>query len=266
MTNGQNPRTSEINGRLWGARARDWAEIQERVQWPIYEAAFARTNIGQGTRYLDAGCGAGMAAEMALALGAEVSGVDAAEALLAIARARAPRADFRQGDLEQIPFTEGTFDVVTGFNSFQYAGNPMAALAEACRVTKPGGSVVIVTWGDPKGMEAAAIIGALRPLMPPPPPGAPGPFALSDEGALRQFAVGAGLSPVDIFDVDSPFIYANEQLALRGLNSTGVAVRAMENSSEQAVAAAHAKAIEPFRQSDGSYRVGASFRCLLAKR
>ena len=266
MANRQNPRTSEINGRLWGARARDWAEIQEGIQRPIYEAVFARTNIRQGTRYLDAGCGAGMAAEIAVGLGAEVSGIDAAEALLEIAQTRAPQADFRQGDLEQLPFADGTFEVVTGFNSFQFAGNPAAALAEACRVTKSGGSVVILTWGDPKGMEAATIIGALRPLMPPPPPGAPGPFALSDEGALRQFARGAGLAPVDVFDVDSPFIYADKTAALRGLNSTGVAVRAMENTSELAVTEAHAKAIEPFRQPDGSYRIGASFRCLLGRR
>lgn len=265
MAGNQNPRTSKINGRLWGARARDWAECQEVVQRPIYEAAFARADVGLGTQYLDAGCGAGMAAEMAAARGAEVSGIDAADALLAIARARVPRADFRQGDLEQLPFADGAFDVVTGFNSFQYAGNPGAALADARRVTKPGGSVVVVTWGDPEGMQAASLVGALRPLMPPPPPGAPGPFALSDEGALRQFATDAGLEPVAIFDVDSPFVYADEATALRGLSSTGVAARAMENTSEQAVTEAHAKAIEPFRQADGSYLVAASFRCLLAR-
>lgn len=266
MANGQNSRTSEINGRLWGARARDWAEIQEGFQRPIYKAVFARADVGRGTRYLDAGCGAGMAIEMAVGLGAKVSGIDAAEALLEIARARAPLANLRQGDLEQFPFVDDTFDVVTGFNSFQFAGNPGAALAEACRVTKPSGLVAIVTWGDPNGMEAATVIGALRPLMPAPPPSAPGPFALSDEQALRQFAVGAGLAPVEVFDVDSPFVYADETAALRGLNSTGVAARAIENTSEQAVTEAHAKAIEPFRQSDGSYRVGASFRCLLAQR
>lgn len=261
----RNPQTSDINGRLWSERARDWAECQEGGHRPIYEAAFARTGIAEGTRYLDAGCGSGMAAEMASGLGAEVSGIDAAEAMLEIARTRVPRADFRQGDLEQLPFAEGSFDTVTGFNSFQFAGNPGAALAEARRVTRPGGSVVIVTWGNPEGMEAASLIGALRPLLPPPPPGAPGPFALSDEGALRQFAADAGLEPVEVFDVDSPFVYADEATALRGLNSTGVAVRAMENTSEQAVTEAHAEAIGPFRQSDGSYRVEASFRCLLAR-
>jgi len=157
------------------------------------------------------------------------------------------------------------FDVVSGFNSFQYAANPVAALAEAQRVTKPGGTVVIMTWGNPEGMEAASLIAALRPLMPPPPPGAPGPFALSDEEALRKFATDAKLTPAAVFDVDCPFVYPDEATAVRGLNASGVAVRAMENTSELAASKAHRKAIVPFRQSDGSYRINASFRCLVAQ-
>jgi SAM-dependent methyltransferase len=259
------PRTADVNGRLWGTRASDWANIQEGMTRPVYEAVLGRTRVKSGTRYLDVGCGAGMAAQIAAARGAQVSGIDAAAALLAIARRRTPGGDFRQGDLEELPFEDDSFDVVTGFNSFQYAGNPAVALGEARRVTRPGGAVVIVTWGNPEGMEAASLVAAVRPLMPPPPPGAPGPFALSDESALRKFASDAGLKPVEVFDVDSPFVYADDATAIRGLNSSGVAARAMENSSEQAVTEAHAKAIQPFRQPDGSYRIKATFRCLLAQ-
>jgi hypothetical protein len=138
-------------------------------------------------------------------------------------------------------------------------------LAEAQRVTKPGGAVVIMTWGNPEGMEAASLIAALRPLMPPPPPGAPGPFALSDKNALSRFATDAKLTPVAVFDVDCPFVYPDETTAVRGLNGSGVAVRAMENTSERAVSEAHSKAIAPFRRDDGGYRINASFRCLLAR-
>jgi SAM-dependent methyltransferase len=259
------PRTADVNGRLWGARASDWANIQEGTVRPVYEAALERTRVKSGTRYLDVGCGAGMAAQIAAARGARVSGIDAADALLGIARRRTPEGDFRRADLEALPFEDHSFDVVTGFNSFQYAGNPAVALGEARRVTRPGGAVVIVTWGNPDGMEAASLVAAVRPLMPPPPPGAPGPFALSDESALRKFAADAGLEPLEIFDVDSPFVYADEATAVRGLNSSGVAARAMENSNEEAVTEAHAKAIAPFRQPDGSYRIKATFRCLLAQ-
>jgi uncharacterized protein (TIGR02246 family) len=139
-----------------------------------------------------------------------------------------------------LPFADKTFDVVTGFNSFQYAGNPVVALKEARRVTKADGYIAIVTWGQPDGMEAAGAVTALRPLMPPPPPGAAGPFALSDQTALRTFAADAGLTRAEVFDVENPFVYPDEATAVRGWNSAGVAARAMENSSEQAVTEAHA--------------------------
>ena len=173
--NDAKPRTSEAHGRLWGARARDWAEFQEATVRPVFEAVLERTRVGPATQYLDAGCGAGMAAEIAAARGAQVSGVDAAEEMLAIARSRVPDGEFRQGDLEDLPFADEAFDVVTGFNSLQYAGNPVAALREAGRVAKRRAFVVIMTFGDPDGMEAAALITALEPLLPPPPPERPRP-------------------------------------------------------------------------------------------
>jgi SAM-dependent methyltransferase len=258
--------TSEAHGRLWGARARAWADYQEGTVRPVFEAVLERTRVGPGTRYLDVGCGSGMVAEMAAARGAEVFGIDAAEAMLSIARSRAPRGDFRQGDLEALPFADGTFDVVTGFNSFQYAGNPVAALRDAGRVAKKGAPVVVMTFGNPAGMEVVALLTALKPLLPPPPPGAPGPFALSDETVLRRFATDAGLEPVEVFDVDSPWIYADKTAAMRGLTSTGNAVRALEQLDEETVNQAYEKAIAPFRRPDGSYRASAWFRCLVARR
>ena len=265
MVDEAKPRTSGANGRLWGTRAADWAELQEGTARPAYVAALDKLRVASGTRYLDIGCGAGMAAQIAAGRGARVAGLDAAEALVAIAKTRVPGGDFRLGDLEALPFGDGEFDAVTGFNSFQYAGNPGVALREARRVTRPGGMLVIMTWGNPEGMEAASLVTALRALMPPPPPSAPGPFALSVESALRAFAAEAGLTPVEVYDVDSPFLYRDLATGIRALNSSGVAARAMENSSEQAVSDAHAQALAPFRQSDGSYRVRGSFRCLLAR-
>ena len=238
--------TSKTNGRLWGSAASDWAAIQEPTCLPVYQTTFDRLALKPGTNYLDAGCGAGLAAQLASERGAVVSGLDAAENLLTIARQRVPAGEFRVGELEQLPFPDSSFDLVTGFNSFQYAANPTAALAEAKRVAKPGSHVVVMTWGRPEGMEAASLVSALRPLMPPPPPGAPGPFALSDEAALRAFAV----------DLET---------AVRGLRSSGVAARTIENSSVEAVDEANATALKPFQQPDGSYRIGVIFRCLITR-
>lgn len=265
MTSELKQRTGDINARLWGARAQDWAEIQEQPHRPVYVAVFDRIGLKPGAVYLDVGCGAGMASQIAAGRGAQAYGLDAAANLLEIARRRVPSGDFRVGDLENLPYTDGKFDLVTGFNAFQFSGNPGIALREAKRVAKSGAYVVIVTWGKPEGMEAASLLTALRPLLPPSPPGTPGPFALSDEVALRDFATAASLEPIEVFDVDFPWRYPDLPTALRGLGSSGLAVRAIENSTEQAVNDAHSKALTPFRKADGSYRIGATFRCLLSR-
>lgn len=256
--------SAEVNGRLWGARARDWAEVQENVCRPVYEDVLRRAAVGPGTNYLDIGCGAGLAARLAAARGAKDSGLDAAENLLAIAKSRVPSGDFRLGDMEVLPFPDRSFDLVSGFNSFQYAANPAAALAEARRVAKLGGTVVIMTWGEPDGMQAASLVGALKGLVPAPQPGTPGPFALSDDVVLRNFASKAGLELMGAVDVDSPWYYPDLSTALRGLMSSGAAIRAAQLSSEEAVRKAYTDALAAFRQSDGSYRMGATFRCLFA--
>jgi len=257
-------RTSPANGRLWGARARDWADVQEGQCRSAYEAVFDSLSLRPGAKYCDVGCGAGMAALIASHRGAEVSGIDAAESLLGIAHDRVPAGDFRLGDLEELPFPDGTFDFVTGFNSFQFAASPAAALIEARRVSKPTGRIVVLTWGNPQGMEAAAVVTALKPLLPPPPPGSPGPFALSDETALKAFAEGAGLTALNVSDVACEWYYQDLHTALRGLGSSGVAAKAAEHAGFEAVDKAHEAALAPFRRDDGSYRLATSFRWLLA--
>ena len=257
--------TSEVNGKLWGARARDWADVQEATARPAFAAVIERAGVGPDTDYLDVGCGSGMAAAIAAACGARVAGIDAAEPLLAIARERVPEGDFRAADLEALPFADASFDLVTGFNAFQYAASPLAALIEARRTTRPGGIVAITVWGDPAGMAMASVITALGPLLPPPPPGAAGPFALSGEAALRALADAAGLKAESLFDVIEPVRYPALATALRGLNSSGVAARAMGVVSEAAVTAAHSAALAPYATSEGGYEIGAAFRCLLAR-
>ncbi|WP_424964577.1 hypothetical protein [Dinoroseobacter sp. S375] len=69
--------TAGINGPLWGARARDWAEAQEGQFAAGFRAVLAHAKVAPGTRHLDAGCGAGMATAISAELGAQVSGFGA---------------------------------------------------------------------------------------------------------------------------------------------------------------------------------------------
>ena len=257
-------KTSLVNGRLWGARAQDWANIQEGQFSVAYDAVYDACGLGAGSNCCDLGCGAGMAAARAADRGAKVSGLDAAENLLAIAKSRVPSGHFLLGDLEELPFSDAEFDLVTGFNSFQFAADPVVALRRHAVSPKPTGRVVIMTWGQPEEMEAASLVAALKPLLPPPPPGAPGPFALSDASTLRALAESAGLKPLQVLDVACQWQYRDLDTAQRGLASSGVAIRAAEHSGAEAVDAAHAAALAPFRREGGTYRIGASFRWVLA--
>ena len=109
--------SAQVQGQLWGVQARNWADLMEKMQLPIYQVVFDKTNVGRGTRLLDVGCGTGMAAQLAAKLGAGVTGIDASEAELVIARERVPTGDFRCGEMEELPYANASFDVVTGFSS-----------------------------------------------------------------------------------------------------------------------------------------------------
>src|SRR4051794_29193028 len=92
-----------VQSELWGARPREWCAMEAQMR-PLYEAVLDRIGVGNGTELLDAGCGAGLAAQLAAQRGAVVSGIDATAALLAIAEERVPSGEFVAGDLETLPY------------------------------------------------------------------------------------------------------------------------------------------------------------------
>ena len=255
-----------MQGDLWSARARDYAEIQEPAFLPLYLDVLRRPELADAGSLLDVGCGPGLAAQTFAKKVGKVAGVDASAPFIEIARARVPGGDFRVAEMEALPHADGAFDVVTGFNAFQYAASPGNALREARRVAKAAGVIVIAVWGLPETCDAAGHLKALGPLMPPPPPGAPGPFALSDEAKLTAFAKDAGLTPVAVVDVQCPWVYPDLQTALRGMLSAGPVERAIRASSFERVRDAVAGAIEPFRTASGGYHMNNTFRYLISRR
>jgi SAM-dependent methyltransferase len=257
--------SAEVQGRLWGAAARDWAEANEPSCEPFYQAVFDAIGLTDGQRLLDAGCGAGLALQLAAKRGATVAGIDASAGLLEIAEERVPDADLQRGDLEQLPYADESFDAVTAFNSVQYAADPVAAVGELRRVGRPGAAVALVTWGSPDRCETRVILAAIGGLLPPPPPGAGGPFALSESGRLEELAAAAGLRPERADDVPTPFVYPDLATALRAQLSSGPARRAIETAGEPATRDALTAAFATSRQPDGSYRQDNSFRYLVAR-
>ncbi len=132
-------------GRGWGARAEEWAYLFEPYALSANQLVFDRLGVGAGTRCLDVACGSGFAANIAHRRGATVSGLDASDALIEIARARTPDGDFRVGDMFALPFNEGAFDVVTSFNGIWNGCD--AALDQVRTVLTDDGVVGLTYWG-----------------------------------------------------------------------------------------------------------------------
>jgi SAM-dependent methyltransferase len=249
-------------GPLWGARPAEWAAIEEQ-QLPTYEDAIRRVGLVAGQRVLEVGCGTGVFLRAAADRGAEVVGIDASEALLELAGARVPEAELHLGDMQFLPFEDDSFDLVAGFNSFFFAADLVAALREARRVAKPGAPVVIQVWGRPERCDLDAMKPVTRPLLPPPPPGAPPAPALWQPGVLEGLAAEAGLRPQAASDVSWAYEFADDVTLGRALISAGglsIATGEREDEVRQAIV----DALAPYRQPDGSYRLDNEWHTLIA--
>jgi 2-polyprenyl-3-methyl-5-hydroxy-6-metoxy-1,4-benzoquinol methylase len=82
--------SATIQGQLCGTSPHDWAEVIEPMLRPIHLATAKALSPLSGLRMLDAGCGTGLALQLAAERGAQVSGLDASAALLDMARGRLP--------------------------------------------------------------------------------------------------------------------------------------------------------------------------------
>jgi SAM-dependent methyltransferase len=251
-------------GPLWGARPADWAISEER-QLPTYEAALARTGLERGWRVLDIGCGVGTFLRLVAERGSEPHGIDASEALIAFARTRLPDADLRVGEMEDLPWEDDTFDLVTGFNSFFFANDMVAALREAGRVSKPGAPVVIQVWGAHERCDLEAMKELARPFLPARPPDAPPDPDLSQAGALEVLATQAGLTSDEEFDTTWVLEYPDAETLGRAMISVaGLAVLAGPER-QQELERAIIEGLAGYRRADGSYGLSNEFHYLIAR-
>jgi SAM-dependent methyltransferase len=252
--------TAEVNGELWGARAEAWAEHEVQGA-PIFDEVLRRASVGAGTRLLDVGCGTGSLCRLAVDRGASVSGLDAAERLVQLARSRVPEAAFRCGDIQFLPYGDVFFDVVTGVNSFQFAADPVAALREAGRVARPGGVVAAAVWGPPEQVDLFVPVRAVAALA----PSSPAPTrSLLEPGAVEEAMTEAGMVVREAGDLTSMFEFPDSDTMVRQMTAAGGIVRVARIVGDDAVRSTLLDAMERFRTSAGTYRLENACRVVIA--
>jgi SAM-dependent methyltransferase len=181
------PDLAALKTRLKGVwSAGDFGQIARSYEAGAAEFV-ADLDIARGTRVLDVACGTGNLAIPAARAGATVTGVDIAPNLVQQARARAVaegvRAQFDEGDAEELPYKEGSFDLVLSMFGAMFGPRPERVAAELIRVCRPGGRIVLANW-VPTGFigQIFKTTGAHVP----PPAGMPSPLAWGDEATAKS--------------------------------------------------------------------------------
>ncbi len=256
--------SAKTQGELWGQAPSDWASIQEPQHNPLFEAMMNASGVQAGTRVLDVGCGGGGASMIAYDQGAQVTGLDAAEGLIEIARQLVPSGDFRVGDLEELPFASDSFDAVLAPNSIQYAEDRIVALRELSRVCTAEGRIVVGLFAEAEKVEFRHLMKAMSSALPEPPTGA-GPFGLSTPGTLEGLIEEAGLTVLETHEVDCPFSYPDFETFWKATIAGGPPQRMLRIIGEKQLKSVLEEAVEPYRTDDGFVIAPNYFKYVVAK-
>lgn len=164
----------------------DYPRVGNTLQ-SIAERLVETVELRAGQRVLDVACGQGNAAIAGARRFAEATGVDYATNLLAQGRERAETehldVTFTEGDAEQLPFPDGTFDTTLSTVGVMFAPDQYRAAAELVRVTRAGGKIALANW-TPEGLVGLLFktIGKYAP----PPAGVKSPMLWGTEGRLAD--------------------------------------------------------------------------------
>jgi SAM-dependent methyltransferase len=203
---------------IWSSVAPAWSEYADFVDErgaAVVAAMLAAADLQSGDDVLELGCGPGgvgiAAAEMVGAAGSVVLS-DVVVEMVEIAELRAREhgsrnVTVRQLDMEHIDAANSSFDAVFAREALMLVGDPVEAAREARRVLRPGGRAVFAVWAAPDANPwLSALLDAVSSQLgvPVPPPGVPGPFSLSEDGALAATLSSAGFANVHIDDVAAP--------------------------------------------------------------
>ena len=253
------------SGRAWGARALDWAYLFEPYARPANEVLFDRLDVRAGVRLLDIACGSGLAASYANRLGAQVSGLDASDALIQIARERTPGSDFHVGDMSALPFADASFDVATSFNGIWKGCE--AALKEARRVLRPAGRLGLTFWGRYDQLGLMPYFLKIIELSPP----SHGEATMEQgdtgrAGVIEDMLTASGFQPRDRGTVTVINEWPDVAIAVRALAAAGPSIPAINAVGYDNFCQSIAELIAPMHVPGIGIRIASEFGWITADR
>lgn len=192
----------------WDRIAADFDQFTTPLTLRLGEQAIERVGLRRGSRFLDVGAGSGGLSIPAARRGARVLATDIAPTMVERLRERAREeglTDLQTAVMDgcALDVEDDTFDVSGSMNGVSLFPDLERGLAEMVRVTRPGGRVLVVTFGPMQNAEFVTFfMGAMKATVPgftglptdPPPP----PFHVAEGDALRRRMADAGLAEVGV--------------------------------------------------------------------
>ena len=232
-----------------------FAAVTALATAPLLDAV----RLHSDTRLLDVATGPGALAAEAANRGARAFGIDLSPQMVELARRLYPAIEFREADVEHLPFADHTFDAVVCAFGLGHFPRPEVAVAECVRTLKPGGRIAFSWWDDParqriQGLfrDAVSEVGA---SMPAGLPQGHNVHRFSDTGELVGLLEGAGLAEVAVTEHATTYsIPDTETLWQGGLGSlllTGAAIRHQDKPTQDLIRAAFERRASVHRSDDG---------------
>jgi SAM-dependent methyltransferase len=266
----------------WQATAAGWerwrAQLAENISpvrtWLIRELA---PRPGDTVLELCAGPGeTGFAAAEIIGERGRLISTDFSPEMVEVGRRRAAElglrnVDHRVIDAEHIGLDDDSVDGVLCQSGYMLMADPAAALSETRRVLRPGGRVALSVWGDPERNPWASTPGRFlveRGHIPPPEPGAPGPFSLASEERTRELLEDAGFAVVNIEEVGMQWVFRDLDEYQRWLMdvsaSLALVIRGLSAEESDALESRLVEAFAPFA-ADRGYELPGVALCAVAR-
>lgn len=262
------PNSDETMAEFWNELGPFWVEHQARLDErlrPYGEALLDAAAPAAGERGLDIGCGCGdttLALARRIGAGGAAVGLDVSRPMIAHARARASalredlRVTFIEGDAGRTSLPVAHFDLAISRFGVMFFEQPARSFAHLRQSLRRGARFVFICWRkldeNPWMEQLSAALKPFTPPVPPPHPGAPGPFSLGDPDRIRIILSEAGfrnpvLTPFDCLmnmgpDVDTALDeFRNRGSIAAQLETIGEPARERAIAALRAVLAAHAR-------------------------
>lgn len=201
------------SGAFWAERA----EHFDRGMAGYHEELLKAAAISPDSTILDIGCGCGQLTRDAarIAHRGSVLGVDLSSAMLEHGRTLAASGNvnnvsFVQADAQVYNFDPSGFDIAVSRHGTMFFADPTAAFTNIASALRPGGRLVQLTWQPldrNEGIQTFRTIASGGRHLPPPPPEAPSPFALSDPDRVTHTLHAAGFGDIEMTSLTMPMYY-----------------------------------------------------------